>query len=62
MITELQKTLLKQAVDLSISTLTTQISKIPNEDDRKEQREIVKHLLNLSDKVDTFEVKKPKKP
>jgi len=53
-----EKTLLKKSVDLAISTLSQAISKVPNEEERIQGRNIIKKYLMLSDKVEALETEK----
>lgn len=60
MITEVEKALLKQSVDLSVSNLTGQIPGMKQESDRTLTRGIVKQYMDLNDKIDKFPIDKPK--
>ena len=54
-----EKTLLTQSVDLMISTISAQLPKIQDENERLQGRDLLGKLLALPKKIDA--IKEPKK-
>ncbi len=61
MITEKDKVLLKQSIDLAINTVGQQVLQSQDEKQKLVLRGIVKEYVLLSDKVDKIKIEKPKK-
>ena len=54
MITEIEKILLKNSIDLTIENISNSIINIPDDEVKSKARDLRKQYISLSDKIDKF--------